>query len=167
VFVLVYGTRHAGLPRGTVLAAVMSGAACLLVAVPICGALSDRIGRKPVYMFGTVMTALLAWPLLRLLDTGSPALACTALILALVFGHAPMYGPQAAFMAELFGTRVRYTGMSMGSQLSSVISGGLSPFIATALLPYGRLALASYTMAMAAISIVAVMAAPETSRRQL
>jgi MFS transporter, MHS family, shikimate and dehydroshikimate transport protein len=167
VFVLVYGTRHAGLPRETVLTAVLSGAACLLVAVPVCGALSDRVGRKPVYLFGTVMTAVLAWPLLRLLDSGSPALACTALILALVFGHAPMYGPQAAFMAELFGTRVRYTGMSMGSQLSSVISGGLSPFIATALLPYGRLALASYTMAMATISIVAVLAAPETRERQL
>jgi MFS transporter, MHS family, shikimate and dehydroshikimate transport protein len=167
VFVLVYGTRHSGLPRETVLTAVLSGAACLLVAVPICGALSDRVGRRPVYLFGTIATAVMAWPLLRLLDTGSPALACLALIAALVFGHAPMYGPQAAFLAELFGARVRYTGMSMGSQLSSVISGGLSPFVATALLPYGRLALASYTIAMAIVSIVAVLAAPETRRRHL
>ena len=167
VFVLVYGTRHSGLPRETVLTAVLSGAACLLVAVPICGALSDRVGRRPVYLFGTIATAVMAWPLLRLLDTGSPVLACVALIAALVFGHAPMYGPQAAFLAELFGARVRYTGMSMGSQLSSVISGGLSPFIATALLPYGRVALASYTAAMALISIVSVLAAPETRQRQL
>jgi metabolite-proton symporter len=167
VFVLVYGTRHSGLPRETVLTAVLSGAACLLVAVPICGALSDRVGRRPVYLFGTIATAVMAWPLLRLLDTGSPALACVALIAALVFGHAPMYGPQAAFLAELFGARVRYTGMSMGSQLSSVVSGGLSPFVATALLPYGRVALASYTIAMAVISIVAVLAAPETRQRQL
>lgn len=167
VFVLVYGTRHAGLPRETVLAAVLSGAACLLVAVPICGALSDRVGRKPVYLFGAVMTGLLAWPLLRLLDTGSPALACAALIVALVFGHAPMYGPQAAFMAELFGARVRYTGMSLGSQLSSVISGGLSPFVATTLLPYGRVALASYTVAMAIVTIVSVRLAPETRQRAI
>jgi MFS family permease len=167
VFVLVYGTRHARLSRETVLTAVSSGAACLALAVPLCGALSDRLGRRPVYLFGACMTAVLAWPLLRLLDSGSPALACLALILALVFGHAPMYGPQSAFMAELFGARVRYTGMAMGSQLSSVLSGGLSPFIATALLPYGRVALAGYTVAMAAITIVSVLLAPETRDRPI
>jgi MFS transporter, MHS family, shikimate and dehydroshikimate transport protein len=77
-----------------------------------------------------------------------------------VFSHAPMYGPQAAFLSELFGTRVRYSGASLGSQLSSVIAGGLSPFIATALLPYGRGALAWYVMAL--ITIVAVLIASET-----
>ena len=70
-------------------------------------------------------------------------------------------------MAELFGTRVRYTGMALGTQLSSVISGGLSPFIATALLPYGRVALASYTMAMAIVTVVAVLLAPETRERTI
>jgi MHS family shikimate/dehydroshikimate transporter-like MFS transporter len=79
-----------------------------------------------------------------------------------MFGHAPMYGPQAAFLAELFGTRVRYSGASLGSQLSSVLAGGLSPFIATALLPYGRGALASYMIAMALVTIVAVLVASET-----
>jgi hypothetical protein len=90
-----------------------------------------------------------------------------ALIVALVFGHAPMYGPQAAFMSELFGTRVRYTGMALGSQLSSVISGGLSPFVATALLPYGRAALSSYTVVMAIVTIAAVLMAPETRERSV
>jgi len=167
VFVLVYGTRQSGMARETVLAAVLSGAACLLVALPLFGALSDRVGRRPVYLFGACVTGLFAYPLLRLLDSGSGALACVALIVALVFGHAPMYGPQAAFMSELFGTRVRYTGMALGSQLSSVISGGLSPFVATALLPYGRLALASYTIAMALVTIVAVVMAPETHDRSI
>jgi hypothetical protein len=78
-----------------------------------------------------------------------------------------MYGPQSAFMSELFGTRVRYTGMSLGSQLSSVLSGGLSPFIATTLLPYGRGALASYTVVMAIITIATVLVAPETRQRSL
>jgi metabolite-proton symporter len=167
VFVLVYGTKHSGMTREAVLTAVLSGAACLIVAIPLFGALSDRIGRRPVYLFGACVTAAFAYPLLRLLDTGSPGLACVALIVALVFGHAPMYGPQAAFMSELFGVRVRYTGMSIGSNLAAVVSGGLSPFIATALLPYGRAALASYVMAMALVTIVTVLLAPETRHRQI
>jgi hypothetical protein len=81
---------------------------------------------------------------------------------ALVFAHAPMYGPQAAFFSELFDPRVRYSGASLGSQLSSVVAGGLSPFIATALLPLGRGALAGYIIAMALLTIVAVSAASET-----
>jgi len=153
--------------RKTVLTALIIVAAIELAAIPLYGALSDRVGRRPVYLFGACVTGLFAWPLLRLLDTGSPALAAVALTVALVFGHAPMYGPQAAFMAELFGARVRYTGMAMGSQISSVLSGGLSPFVATALLPYGRVALASYTIVMAAITVVSVVLAPETRDREI
>jgi hypothetical protein len=78
-----------------------------------------------------------------------------------------MYGPQAAFLAELFGTRVRYSGASLGAQLSSVIAGGLSPFVATALLPYGRGALASYIVAMALVTIASVIVAPETRERTI
>jgi metabolite-proton symporter len=165
VFVLVYATQHSGLPRQTALAAVLSGAACLLLAIPVCGALSDRLGRRPVYLFGAIATAVLAYPLLRLLDARSAALACAALIIVMVLGHAPMYGPQAAFLSELFESRVRYTGMAIGSQVSSVLSGGLSPFIATALLPYGRAALAAYTVAMALVTVVSVLLAPETRHR--
>ena len=119
-------------------------------------------GRRPVYLFGACVTALFAYPLFWLLDTGSTPLVWLALVVALVFAHSPMYGPQAAFLAELFGTRVRYSGASLGSQLSSVIAGGLSPFIATALLPYGRGALASYIIAMALVTIVSVLIASET-----
>ena len=167
VFVLVYATQHAGLPRQTALTAILSGAACLLVAIPICGALSDRLGRRPVYLFGAIATAVFAYPLLRLIDTRSPVLASGALIVVMVFGHAPMYGPQAAFLSELFDTRMRYTGMAIGSQMSSVLSGGLSPFIATALLPYGRAALASYTIAMSLVTVVSVLLAPETRDRAI
>jgi hypothetical protein len=78
-----------------------------------------------------------------------------------------MYGPQAAFLSELFGTRVRYSGASLGYQLSSVIAGGLSPFIATALLPYGRVALAAYIVGMALTTIVAVLIASETKDRAI
>ena len=162
VFVLVYGTQKVGLDRQTVLNGVLIAAACALVAIPVCGALSDRLGRRPVYLFGASVTALFAYPLFWLLDTGSTILVWLALVVALVFAHSPMYGPQAAFLAELFGTRVRYSGASLGSQFSSVVAGGLSPFIATALLPYGRGALASYIIAMALVTIVAVLMASET-----
>ena len=99
--------------------------------------------------------------------TGSPALVALALVVALVFAHSPMYGSQAAFLSELIGTRVRYSGASLGSQVSSVVAGGLSPFIATALLPYGRGALAAYIIAMALVTIVSVLIASETRDRQM
>ena len=162
VFLLVYGTQKVGLDRQTLLTGILIGAACLLVAVPVCGWLSDRLGRRPVYLFGACFTAVWAYPLFRLVDTGSTPLVWLAVVVALVFGHAPMYGPQAAFFSELFGSRVRYSGASLGSQLASVLAGGLSPFIATALLPYGRGALAAYIVGMAIVTIIAVSMAGET-----
>lgn len=162
VFVLVYGTQKVGLSRQTILTGVLIAAACATIAIPICGALSDRIGRRPVYLFGAAFTALFAYPLFSLLDTGSTTLVWLALVVAMVFAHSPMYGPQAAFLSELFGTRVRYSGASLGSQLSSVLAGGLSPFIATALLPHGRVALAAYVVAMALVTLVSVLLAGET-----
>ena len=102
-----------------------------------------------------------------LFDTGSTTLVWLALIVAEVTSHSPMYGPQAAFLSELFRTRVRYSGASLGSQLSSVVAGGVSPFIATALLPYGRGALASYLIGMAAVTIVSVLIASETRDRDI
>ena len=167
VFVLVYGTQKVGIDRQIVLNGILIAAACALAAIPLCGALSDRIGRRPVYLFGACVTALFAYPLFWLLDTGSTPLVWLALVVALVFSHSPMYGPQAAFFSELFGTRVRYSGASLGAQLSSVIAGGLSPFIATALLPYGRGALASYLIAMALVTFVSVVMASETRHRSL
>jgi MFS family permease len=167
VFVLVYGTQHAGIRRETLLNGILIAAACELVAIPSFGALSDRLGRRPVYLFGAAMTAVIAYPLFWLLDTGATPLVWLALMMGLLLSHAPMYGPQAAFLSELFGTGVRYSGASLGSQFSSVVSGGLSPFIATALLPYGRGALAAYIIGMALVTIVAVLVASETRHGQI
>ncbi|HEY7184954.1 MAG TPA: MFS transporter [Vicinamibacterales bacterium] len=168
VFALVYATQQVKMSDQTILYAMLFGAACELVAIPFYGALSDRIGRRPVYLFGAVGVAVLAFPLFWLLDTGSASMAALAMFLVFMFAHAPMYGPQGAFLSELFGTRVRYSGASLGAQLSSVLAGGLSPFIATWLLRnYGRTSLALYLIFMAAVTIVAVIVASETHKEEI
>jgi metabolite-proton symporter len=169
VFVLLYATQQVHMERDVVLNAILLGAACELVAIPAFGALSDRIGRRPVYLFGAIATALFAYPLFWLLDTGSPLLVSLALIVAFAISHAAMYAPQGAFLSEMFGANVRYSGASLGSQLASVLAGGLSPFIATALLRHyghgGPVAL--YVIVMALITIFAVTLARETSQDEI
>src|SRR5215510_3205619 len=168
VFALVYATQQVKMTQQTILYAMLFGAACELVAIPFYGALSDRIGRRPVYLFGAIGVAVLAYPLFWLLDTGSAGLVALAMFLVFIFSHAPMYGPQGAFLSELFGTRVRYSGASLGAQLSSVLAGGLSPFIATWLLRnYGRNSLALYVIFMALVTIGVVIVASETHREEI
>jgi MFS family permease len=166
VFVLVYGTQQAGLARETVLRGILIASVIALAAIPLFGALSDRVGRKPVYLFGAVVTALFAYPFFWMFDTGSTPMVWLALIIAFVFSHAAMYGPQAAFLTEMFGTRVRYSGASLGAQLASVVAGGMAPLVATEILlrGYGRGALSLYLIGMAAVTIVSVLAASETSK---
>lgn len=163
-FLLFYGTAKVGLPRRTILDGVLIGAACMLFALPAAGALSDRVGRRPVYLFGACMTALMAYPLYWLIDTGSPRLVWLALSGVLVFAHSPLYAPAAAFQSEFFEARVRYTGASLGAQIAGALGGGLSPIIATALLPFGRVALASQLVAMGLITLIAVSLSAETAR---
>jgi len=165
VFVLTYATQQVKMAQQVVLNGILIGAGIELLAIPFFGALSDRFGRRPVYLFGACATALWAYPLFRLLDTASPPLVWLALIVAFVFSHAAMYGPQAAFLSELFGTRVRYSGASLGAQLAGVVAGAPAPFIATLLLArYGSGALVLYLIAMAIVTIVAVLLASETHR---
>jgi len=169
VFVLIYGTQHVGMDRNIVLTGIMVAAALELAAIPLFGWLSDLVGRRPVYLFGAITTAVLAYPLFWMMDSASPWLVTLALILALSVGHAAMYAPQGAFFSELFGARVRYSGASLGAQLSSVLAGGLSPIIATTFLAYGygRGALSLYLIGMAVITIIAVGAATETVRHDI
>ena len=163
VFVLVYATQQVKMDQQVVLNGILLGAAAELVAIPFFGALSDRVGRRPVYLFGAIVTALFAFPLFWMLDTGDTSTVWLALVIAFVLSHAAMYAPQAAFLSELFGTRVRYSGASLGAQLASVLAGGLSPFIATALLAsYGKTALSLYVIGMALVTIAAVVIASET-----
>src|SRR5947208_16111920 len=113
---------------------VLVASACTLFTVPAWGALSDRLGRRPVYLWGAVAGGILAFPFFWLLETGRPAPIWLAFVLAITLGYDAMYAPQASFFAELFPTRVRYSAASLASQLASRLSGGLSPLIATPLL---------------------------------
>jgi metabolite-proton symporter len=166
VFVLTYATQRAQIDSQIVLNGILLGAAVELAAIPFFGALSDRIGRRPVYLFGAVMTALIAYPVFTAIDNGDPLLIALALTAAFTLSHGAMYAPQAAFMSELFDARVRYSGASLGAQLASVFAGGLAPFVGTWLLTegYGRGAVTVYVVGLAVVTITAVIAAIETSK---
>jgi MFS transporter, MHS family, shikimate and dehydroshikimate transport protein len=168
VFVLTYATQRAQVDSQIVLNGILIGAAVELVAIPFFGALSDRIGRRPVYLFGAVMTALIAYPLFTAIDKGDAVLIALALTAAFTLSHGAMYAPQAAFMSELFDARVRYSGASLGAQLASVFAGGLAPFVGTWLLSegYGGGAVTVYVVGLAVVTIVAVIAAIETSKTE-
>ena len=166
VFVLTYATQRAQIDSQIVLNGILIGAAVELAAIPFFGALSDRIGRRPVYLFGAVMTAIIAFPVFAAIDKGDAVLIALALTAAFTLSHGAMYAPQAAFMSELFDARVRYSGASLGAQLASVFAGGLAPFVGTWLLTegYGRGAVTIYVVGLAVVTIAAVIAALETHR---
>jgi metabolite-proton symporter len=170
VFVLAYGEETLNLGKTTMLTGVAIAAAIGLFTVPLWGTLSDRFGRRPVYMAGALFTLAFAFPFFWLVETKEPVLIWLAIVLGVNVGHDLMYGPQAAYYSELFGTRVRYSGASLGYQLASVLSGGFAPLIATALLAanHGNPTLvALYLAAMGVITVIATALAPETYRDEI
>jgi MHS family shikimate/dehydroshikimate transporter-like MFS transporter len=167
VFVLSYGEKTLGYGRDALLRGVVVAAVVGLVTIPLWAHLSDRVGRRAVFLGGATISLLLAYPAFWLMERG-PAFVALAIVLGMNLGHDMMYGPMAACLSELFGTRVRYSGSSLVYQLTSVFSGGLAPFIATLLLArYGPGAVAGYVMACCAITLAASWFAPETHRAEL
>jgi MHS family shikimate/dehydroshikimate transporter-like MFS transporter len=167
VFVLSYGEKTLGYAKSTMLAGVAVGATVGLFSIPVFAALSDRFGRKPVYLAGAIFSLFYAFPFFWLLGQG-PGFVALAIVLGLNLGHDVMYGPQAAYFAELFSTRVRYSGASLVYQLTSAFSGGLAPLIATLLLArYGIWSVAGYVAAGCLLTIVATLFAPETHKTRL
>ncbi len=167
-FILVYVTTGLGMAKGVGLNAVLVGSAVHFVSIPLWGALSDRIGRRPVYLIGAVSMAVWSFAFFALLDTKSPATIILAATVGLVL-HGAMYGPQAAFFAEQFPTHVRYTGMSVGSQLSSIAAGAVAPLIAVALFREYKstIPVSLYVVTMCVITTIAVLAARESKGESL
>jgi metabolite-proton symporter len=155
-FVFVYGADPLKMDRNLLLVAVLTAAALSLVTIPYFGYLSDRIGRKRVYMLGAALTGIYGFIYFRLLDTREPVLVFLAIAFSLV-PHDIMYGPQAALIAEAFPDRLRYSGASLGYQLASVIAGGPAPLIATWLLKtyHSGSSIALLILAYAIVSLLA------------
>ncbi|WP_405818246.1 MFS transporter [Streptomyces sp. NBC_00838] len=167
-FVLVYVTVHLELPKSDALNAVLIGSAVHFVTIPLWGALSDRLGRRPVTQIGAIGMVGWAFAFFALLDTESFPVIAVAVTVGLLF-HGAMYGPQAAFISEMFDTKVRYSGASMGSQLASIIGGALAPLIAVELLKDydSSVPVSIYLSAAALVTVVTVWIAKETRGRDL
>jgi metabolite-proton symporter len=168
LFITTYVATYLKLPRNYALNAVLIAAAVQVALIPFFGSLSDRFARRPVYLAGAIGAAVWVFVFFALLDTGQFWLIVLATVVALVF-HAAMYGPQAAFISEMFPTKVRYTGASMGYQLAGIIGGALAPIISVALLDrFGTsIAVSVYALAMLLVTIICVLIAPETSKIDL
>ncbi|MCB1078977.1 MAG: MHS family MFS transporter [Verrucomicrobiae bacterium] len=169
VIALSYAFDWLKVPRETVYTGVLLGSAVQFFAIPFFGALSDRLGRRPVYLTGAAI--MLGYPFLffAMLDSRVAWVMWLAITLGLVV-HAMMYAPQAAFFSELFGTNVRYSGASLGYQLASPFSGGLAPVIAASLLARFEgqsWPVSAYLVAMGIITLTSVWLAAETHRHSL
>ncbi len=167
-FVFVYGTKVSGASRDLLLTSVLVATALSAVTTPLAGHLSDRIGRKRMYLIGAATTGVFAFVYFAMMNTMVPGLIFLAIVLSFI-PHDLMYGPQAALIAECFTPRLRYSGSSLGFHLSSVIAGGPAPLIATALFAaFGSgYAVAVYVLFTAIVSICATAFLPDYTNRDI
>jgi MFS family permease len=170
VISISYAVDYVGLDKPIILRALLIGAAIQFVVVPTIGAISDRVGRRPLYLVGALGVAAWTIPFFNIIDGKDGSMIVLGVVVALVL-HSLMYAPQAAFFSEMFGTSVRYTGASVGYQLASIFAGALAPIIALRLLgdvsDGNTTAVGVYVAIASAITIVSVLAARETRSTSL
>ncbi|HVZ53052.1 MAG TPA: MFS transporter [Pseudolabrys sp.] len=170
VFLVGYLTGTLHVSRQTALAGVMISSALMIVMLPIYGNLSDRVGRRRLFGFGGVLIGLLTFASFWLMGTQSPLLIWIAIAIPFAFVYPAVYGPQAALFSELFDTRVRYTGISFVYQFSGIFASGLTPIIATALLPAGGgkpWLICLYVLVVSLISALSVYLMKESHKRDM
>ncbi len=170
VFMLTYVSQQLELPSSTALLGVVVASLVSLATIPMFGALTDRIGRRPVYVGGAAFSALTAFPIFWLIDTKSTALIWLALIMGIALGWSAMVAAQCVYFNELFPTRLRYSGSVFGREIASIFAGAVAPLIATALLTWSGGAtwpIAVYIILMSLITAVAVYLGPETYQRDI
>jgi len=167
-FVFVYGTKVSGMSRDFLLTAVLVATAVSGITTPLAGHISDRIGRKKMYLIGAVTTGVFAFIYFTMMNSMVPGLIFLAIVLSFM-PHDMMYGPQAALIAECFTPRLRYSGSSLGFHLSSVIAGGPAPLIATALFAAtgSGYTVALYILFCAIVSVTATAFLPDYTNRDI
>ena len=170
VFGLAYLITNLSIARPTAIAAVIVGNVALAIGLVYFAWLSDRIGRRPVYMFGALFSAVAAFPFFLLVGTLNPALIMLAFAVVMGIGCCAMFGPQAVYFAELFGPRLRYSGFAFARELGSIIAGGPAPLIAATLVawmagaPWG---VCVYVIAVSLVTAFAVWCGPETYKNDI
>lgn len=165
-FVVAYGTNASiglGLPKSTMLFAVLIGAVAMVPSVFLSAAISDRLGRRGIFMLGAFLVGAWSFALFPLMETRSFFNIALAIAVGQIF-VGMMYGPQAAFFSEMFSAKVRYSGASLGYQLGAIVGGALAPLIATALLAsrYGTLGVSAYMALASALTLASTYALRET-----
>jgi len=169
-FVIVYVTQQLHMARSTIVTALMFSTAAQFITVPFFGWVSDKVGRKPVYMGGAILSGLAVFPFFGLLQTGDLVWIYAGLFLVSSVAKTMMTSAQSPWLAEMFPSRVRYTGFSLAREVTSPISGGIAPMIAVALLAAGDGSphlVSIYVVALAVITAFSVFMGPETRGRNL
>ena len=170
VFGLSYVINTLHMSREVAITGVMLGNFAEIFGIVFFSWLSDKVGRRPVYMGGALFSAAFAFPFFLMVGTLNPTMICLAFIFIMGIGGGAMFGPQAAYFAELFGPRLRYSGFAFARELGSIIAGGPSPFIAALLVgwmagaPWG---VACYVILLSLITAFAIWCGPETSRSDI
>ncbi len=167
-FIFAYAVGTLKMSRDFILSAVIVAAIVSFFTIPIAGHLSDRIGRKNMYLIGAAVMGVFGFIYFAMVDTVNPPLVFIAIVLSLI-PHDLQYGPQAALIAEAFTPRLRYSGASLGYQLASLVAGGPSPIIATALFAayHSGYAIAFYIAACAIVSLISAAMMPDYTGKDI
>jgi MFS family permease len=166
IFAYAVGTLH--MSRDLILSAVLTASLVSFVTIPLSGHISDRIGRRKMYLIGAAVTGLFGFLYFAMVDTAIPLAVFIAIVISLI-PHDMQYGPQAALIAEAFTPRLRYSGASLGYQLASIVAGGPAPLIATALFAaFGTgYAISIYIAACAVVSLIATAFMPDYTGKDI